>query len=108
MNGIVNPALGNNLQNLTGAEFFARFVPMAVTLLLIAAAVVFVFIMILGAISWITSGGDKQQVESARGRILAAVIGLVILFAVWAIIRLLGTFFGINILILDILNLAIQ
>ncbi|OGM15800.1 hypothetical protein A2V56_01030 [Candidatus Woesebacteria bacterium RBG_19FT_COMBO_42_9] len=107
-NKITNPALGNNLQNLTGAEFFEKFVPMLISLVLIIGVVIFTFVLVLGAISWISSGGDKAQVESARGKVTTAIIGLVLLFSAWAIINLIELFFGINILTLDILNLAIQ
>jgi len=108
VNNVTNPALGNSLQALSGAEFVSRLISSAVGLLLIAGAVIFVFILILGAISWITSGGDKANVESARGKVTAAIIGLFILFSVWAIINLIESIFRINILTLDILNLAIQ
>lgn len=44
----------------------------------IALLLVLVF-MIIGAFNWITSGGDKDKVKSARGLIVNALIGLVIL-----------------------------
>ena len=69
--------------------------------LVIAALVAFVF-LILGGIKWITSGGDKEATAKAQGRITAALIGLVIVFAAWAIIRLIETFFGVSILTLTI------
>ena len=105
---ITNPALGNNIQNLTGANFFGQFVPMLINLALIIAVVIFLFVLIWGAISWMTSGGDKSQVKSARGKVVSAIAGLVLLFSAWAIINLIEGFFGTNILTLDILNLAIQ
>lgn len=51
---------------------------------LVGAAVVFGIIaallfIIIGAFQWITSGGDKGKVESARNHIIAAIIGLVII-----------------------------
>ena len=70
----------------------------AITFALVIAAVVFFFMLVIGGIKWITSGGDKTQTEGARNQITAALIGLVIVFAAWAIIRLIGTFFGFNIL----------
>ena len=44
------------------------------------------FYLLLGAFAWITSGGDKEAVEKARNKIQAAVIGLILIFAVLAII----------------------
>ena len=68
-----------------------------IRLILVIAALVFFFILVIGGIRWIASGGDKAQTEAARGQITAALVGLVIVFAAWAIVQLINTFFGINI-----------
>jgi len=83
-----------NLGNLTIPGIIAGLI----TAVLIVAAIVFFFILVIGGIRWITSGGDKANTESARNQITAALVGLVIVFAAWAIIQLLQTFFSINIL----------
>ena len=70
-------------------------------LLIIAALVAFVF-LIIGGIKWITSGGDKEKTQGAQKTLTAALVGLVIVFAAWAIIQLIQTFFGIQILTLTI------
>ena len=38
--------------------------------------------LLLGAIAWVTSSGDKENVKKAQDKIQAAVLGLVILVAV--------------------------
>lgn len=68
----------------------------------VVAAIVFFFILVIGGIRWIASGGDKAQTEAARNQITAALVGLVIVFAAWAIVALINTFFHI-----DIFSLAI-
>lgn len=73
-------------------------VPVVIQVVLIVAAVVAFIFLIIGGIKWITSGGDKQQVETARGTITAALIGLLIVFAAWALIKLLGYFFSVDIM----------
>lgn len=70
---------------------------------MVVAAIVFFFMLVLGGIKWIMSGGDKAKTEEARNQITSALIGLVIVFAAWAIISLVSTFFGG----LDILNLKL-
>jgi cytochrome bd-type quinol oxidase subunit 2 len=62
-------------------------------IMVIAALLVFLF-LILGGIEWITSGGDKGKTENARNKITAAVIGLVILAASYAILLILLNFLG--------------
>jgi hypothetical protein len=53
--------------------------------------------LIMGAIQWITSGGDKGAVQSAQSKITNAVIGLVILLSLFALLRVIGDFFGLEI-----------
>lgn len=107
MGTITNPALGN-LNKQTGASFFQKFVPRFLTLGLLVGTLIFFFILIMGAIQWISSGGDKQALEGAKSKVTNAFIGIVILFSIFAILKLVESFFGISILTLDIGGLAIQ
>ena len=45
-----------------------------------------------------TSGGDEKKVGAARAQITNALIGLAIVFAAWAIMKLIQYVFGIDIL----------
>lgn len=73
-----------------------------IRLTVVVAAIVFFFILVIGGIRWIASGGDKAATEAARSQITAALVGLVIVFAAWAIVALINTFFHV-----DIFSLAI-
>lgn len=88
------PAQFANLSSIS----FAGLIELGINMVLIIAALVFFFILILGGIRWITSGGDKGQTEAARGQITAALVGLTIVFAAWAIIQLVGAIFQVNLL----------
>jgi len=68
-----------------------------IRLILVIAALVFFFILVVGGIRWIASGGDKAQTETARNQITAALVGLVIVFSAWAILQLIKAFFGVDI-----------
>lgn len=70
----------------------------AISLVLIVVALVFFFILVLGGLKWVTSGGDEKAVGAARAQITNALIGLAIVFAAWAIMKLIDTVFGIDIL----------
>lgn len=64
-----------------------------ITVLLIGAAIIALFFLIWGGIRWITSGGDKGKVDSARQTIIASIIGLVVaLLAFFIITLVLGLF----------------
>jgi hypothetical protein len=42
--------------------------------------------LLQGALSWITSGGDKENVKKAQDKIQAAIIGVIVIVAALAII----------------------
>jgi cytochrome bd-type quinol oxidase subunit 2 len=105
---ITNPPLGPNLQALEGAGFFDKLLSTLITIFLIGGGIIFVFMLILGGIQWITAGGNKDQVESASGRIRTALIGIILLFSVFAIVRLAESIFGVSILTINIDPLIIR
>lgn len=63
---------------------------------IIAGILTFAF-LVWGGIDWLTSGGDKTKTESARNRITAALVGLAIVAASWAIMKLIAYFFGVDV-----------
>lgn len=104
---IGNPALGSGLQGLSAGDFFSGLLSGVVTFGFIAGGLIFVFMFIFGAIGWMTSGGDKQKLEQSKGRIGNALVGLVILFSLFAVINLVEYFFGVDILNIDLESLGI-
>ncbi len=52
----------------------------------VIAGLMALFYLLLGALAWVTSGGDKDAVAAAREKIQAAVVGLLLVVAVLAII----------------------
>lgn len=77
-------------------EVFAKFFAGLVGLLLTGATLLALIQLLIGALQWIGSGGDKTSLESARERIFQAIIGLVITFAIWSIYLLILNFLGIS------------
>lgn len=61
----------------------------------LAALIVFLY-LIWGGIEWITSGGDKSKTESARNKITAAVLGLIVLAASYAILLVMLQVLGLG------------
>ncbi len=93
--------LVGNVQNIT----FGSLVGGALRLILVLAALIFFFMLVIGGVQWIMSGGDKAKTEAARSQITAALVGLVIVFAAWAIVTLVNAFFNINIFNLQVTNI---
>lgn len=91
-NGIgeaINPGRGfaSNLGSLINS---------ALNLVMIVALLLVFLYLILGGIQWITSGGDKGKTEEARNKITAAVIGIIILAAAYALVQFVAYVLGFN------------
>lgn len=91
-----------------GSAFLNLILPSFIGMIFVVGIVSFMFIFLVGAVSWILSGGDKAHVESAKAKITNALIGIVLLFSSIAVVKLVEFFFGIDILLIDIGPLVIQ
>jgi hypothetical protein len=84
--------------------------PSAVTSLITAglvfAAILAFLFLVIGGIEWASAGGDESQIDSAKRKIVAALLGLLFLFAIWAIMTLVGMFFGLNLFQLNLSGLG--
>lgn len=55
------------------------------------------FIMfIVGGFKYLTAGGDPKAAESAKGTLTYAIFGLVLIIAVWFILRFISEFTGVT------------
>lgn len=93
--------LGLETEAATSADIvFTNFISSAIGLVTIIAIIWFVFLVTTGSFAFMTAGGDKQSLESARKKIISGLIGLmVVIFGIF-IIRFIGYLIGIP----DILN----
>ncbi len=111
-NMVTNPILQGSLKNYVESNnptgFFEQFVPKTIGWLYVFGSLAFFFMFLWGAVSWILSGGDKAHIETAKARITNAFVGFILLIGSFAIIKLIETFFNINILLIDIGLLVIQ
>ncbi|MEK7559024.1 MAG: hypothetical protein AAB521_01855 [Patescibacteria group bacterium] len=78
------------------ASSFGSVVSTLVSVLFVIAVVIALVFLIWGGIKWILSGGDKSAVESARNTIVAAVVGLIIVFLSYFILNIVLGFFDIK------------
>lgn len=89
---VEEPVVSNISQYLTAFSIrsVGQFFPTIWQVFLILAVILALILLIIGGIQWATSGDDKEKKASAQGRITAALIGLLIVFAAWAIYGILG------------------
>lgn len=70
----------------------------AIGVMTIIAFIWFVVQFFIAAIQIISSGGDKNALAAAKGKLSTSVIGLVVVISAIFLINLIGTILGINIL----------
>ena len=73
---------------------FEGLISSVIGLMTMIAGIWFIILLITSAYSWMSSGGDKGAVETARKKMINAVIGLVIVVAALFIADLLGGLIG--------------
>jgi len=54
--------------------------------------------LIIGGFGLLTSGGSPDKVKAAQGKITSAVIGFVIIFIAYWLVRILEIAFGLDLL----------
>ena len=77
------------------ATDISNVISFALNLVMIVALLLVFLYLILGGIQWITSGGDKGKTEEARNKITAAVIGIIILAAAYALVQFIAYILGL-------------
>jgi hypothetical protein len=79
-----------------GAVMFSAFMKSLLGILTVIAIIWFVLLLIMGAISIMTAGGDKNALEAARKKITNAIIGLVVLIAAIFILVFISYILGLD------------
>jgi len=67
-----------------------------ILVLFIASIFLSISFIIWGGIDWITAGGNKEALGRARQKILYAIFGLFVVLTAFAVVALIGNFFGIK------------
>ncbi len=60
------------------------------------AGLVAVFFIVFAGIKFLTSGGDPKQVEGARKTLTYAIVGLLVVFLAFSIIKLISVITGVT------------
>jgi hypothetical protein len=80
------------------SSFIANLVQASIRLLLIVAFIIDLIWTMLAGLRFITAGGDPKTVGSAWSQIYWGLIGMVVVIGSFAIIKLIETFFQVNII----------
>ncbi len=94
--GLENPVLKDSVKNLEGVDFFNRALPFLIHWLIIVGFFFFLVHFLLGGLKWINSQGEKNKIEEAQKQLTFALVGLLVVFSIFAIIRIIGFVFGLS------------
>lgn len=97
--GIVNPVLPGALGSggsSAGPPAIGSIISSLVGGFLILSFIASLLYMLLGGFDWLSSGGDKTKLQSARDKITNALVGLIIVGTSWAVMMIVGSFMGIE------------
>lgn len=94
MTGLNQTAARTPLDQSVGsdANFFQTFAGKLIGVVLSFVGVLFLILMIYAGITWMTAQGNDQQVTKAKDLLINSIIGLIIIFAAYAITVFVGKF----------------
>ena len=79
-----------------GEENIANTIRNIIVFFVVLAVIIALLYLLYGGIKWITSRGEKDQVEAARNHVIAAIVGLIVVFLAIFILSIVLAAFGIE------------
>ena len=74
----------------------------AINLILVVAALLFVFSILTGGIKIILTGGRGDKMDEAKRHLTNAFVGIFIVFSIYAAMSLVSAFYGVDLLTFEI------
>ncbi|MFA5076048.1 MAG: hypothetical protein WC480_01375 [Patescibacteria group bacterium] len=68
-----------------GAKVWVESTSYIIRIIITFVGVLFFVLMIYGGVLWMTAGGNEEQVKKARSILIQALVGIVIVFAAYAV-----------------------
>ena len=82
----------------TASSSFVKIISNIIGIMTIISGIWFIFMFITGAFSFLTAGGNSENISKATKKIGTSLIGLVVVVAAYAILSLLGQILGFDLL----------
>lgn len=94
---ITNPLLKDSKAIATNPTGYTNTVIQTlITVLFVFGIIFFVFQIIMSGYKMMSSQGDPKKTEEAQHSLTSSLVGLVIIFSIFVILKLVGTIFGID------------
>ena len=76
-----------------GTASLQNIVSVGLSLALIVGVILALFFLIWGGFDWVMSTGDKQKINNAQQKLLFSIIGLIVIFLSFFIMKIILNFF---------------
>lgn len=90
---VLNPGEEGSVFQFTN---IGQFISNMVSLVMIAAALSSFLIFLYAGIMWITAGGNKENLQAAKDRMVNAIVGMAVTVSAYVLWRILIRFFGLS------------
>ncbi len=78
------------------AATLPQYITFILTAIMVIAILLVLFQLVSAGIEWITSGGEKGKTEGAKQKIIAAVVGIIILSSAYALAQFIVYILGLG------------
>lgn len=92
---ITNPVLSPNIAS-NPTDYVNNVIQSVFSIFMIVGSVYFIWHFIMAAYHMISSNGDPKKWEESQKAILYSFVGLIIIFSLFAILKLVGTVTGVS------------
>lgn len=92
------PERMTNYQEATSGESLAYYIVFIWRSLIFVAGLMVVVYFVIAAFDWISAQGEASKIAAARNKMTGAVAGFIVLAAMFIILELISSIFGLNIL----------
>lgn len=79
-----------------GSFGISKFLSMLINFIFAISTVILIFMLVISAMQWMLSGGNKDTVAAAQKRLTWAIVGMVILALAFAVANVVGVFTGFS------------
>lgn len=79
-------------------DILSKIINTGLQLFVAIGVILAIVFLIIGAISWIASGGEKEKLERARKTVVFSIVGLIVIILSFLIINVIGTLLGSRVL----------
>ena len=96
---IQNPLLDNSSEITSeggGETYVNNTIQALITIFLIVAVIYFVWHFVMSAYHMISSNGDPKKYEEAQKSILYSLVGVILAFSIFGLLKFAGALFGIT------------